>query len=224
MGVGHKIFANFSQKETLMTETEQLEYDIAAAQQEIADMTRVAVQEATTSASLLKQAKGLADKKEALKILRLRLDDARGRQAEAQAKTRREQALEGRREIAALAAEVSKDAAALASALKRAAPHYNAINAKVAKIMGLGVNAADFDLAQFKSARPSGAAYELLVHLVAKSFSLTPKNAFHSWPRPADVESGINRALTTFVDVANWPEDLEPEVFEFEIVNPEGVQ
>jgi hypothetical protein len=212
------------QKETQMTEIDQLEHDIAAAQQDIANLTRVAVQEATTSASLLKRAKGIADKKEALKLLRLRLGDARRRRDEAEAKARQQKALEARREIAALAAEVSKDAAALASALKKAAPHYNAINAKVAKIMGLGVNAADFDLAQFKSTRPTGTGYELLIHMAAEAFSLSPKTTFHSWPRPADVETRINRALAAFVDAADWPKEPEPEVLEFEILNPEEVQ
>ena len=204
-----------------MTGIDQLECDIAAAQQDIADMTRVAVQEATTSASLLKRAKGLADKKEALKLLRLRLDDARRRRDEAEAEARQQKALDARREIAALAAAVNEDAAALASALKKAAPHYNSINAKVAEIMTLGVNAADFDLAQFKSTRPTGTAYELLVHMVAAAFSLSPKHAFNSWPRPSDVETGINRTLAAFVDAAEWPKEPEPEVLEFEILNPE---
>lgn len=204
-----------------MTEIEQLEQAIAEAQQAIADATRIAVREASTSAALLKRAKGIAEKKEALKLLRLRLADAQRRQAEAQAESRREQALEARRDIAVLAAEIGKDATALEAGLKKAVPHYNAINAKVTKIMELGANAADFDLAQFKTTRPTGTAYELLVHMVAKAFSLTPKHTFHSWPRPADVQDGINKALTTYLDVADWPKEPEPEVLEFETINPE---
>ena len=82
--------------------------------------------------------------------------------------------------------------------------------------MQLGQEAADFDLSVFKSSHPTSKAYEILIHLVAKEFDLTPANAFSSWPRSHVIEDGIQKSLATFADVADWPRGEEPEIDEFE--------
>jgi hypothetical protein len=195
---------------------ESLEAEIESAIQSIAEATRLAVSQARTQATLLKRGKAIAEQKEVLKLLQLQLRQAKRDYADKQAKADHEARLGRRRQIAEIADSISEDVKKLASAIRKAGPHYKAINDKAWQIMQLGQEAADFDLSVFKSSHPTSKAYEILIHLVAKEFDLTPANPFSSWPRSHVIEDGIQKALATFAHAAAWPKEDEPEIDEFE--------
>lgn len=198
-----------------------LEAEIEAAINGIAEATRLAVSQAHTQATLLKRGKELAERKEVLKLLQLQLRQAKKDQAAQKAEEDQAERLGRRRQIADIAGSISEDVKKLASAIHKAAPHYKSINDKTWQIMQLGQEAADFDLSVFKSSHPTSKAYEILIHLVAKEFGLGPANPFSSWPRSHVIEDGIQKALATFADIADWPREVEPEVEEFEEVKEE---
>ncbi len=195
---------------------ESLEVEIASTKEAISSATQLAVDEATTQAALLKRGKAIAEQKEVLKLLQLQLRQAKRDHADKKAEADREARLGRRRQIAEIADSISEDARKLASAIRKAGPHYKSINDKAWQILQLGQEAADFDLSVFKSSHPTSKAYEILIHLVAKEFDLTPSNPFSSWPRSHVIEDGIQKALATFAHVAAWPKEDEPEIDEFE--------
>jgi hypothetical protein len=195
---------------------ESLEAEIASTKDAISSATQLAVNEATTQAALLKRGKAIAEQKEVLKLLQLQLRQAKKDHADKQAEADHEARLGRRRQIAEIADSISDDVKKLASAIHKAGPHYKSINDKAWQIMQLGQEAADFDLSIFKSSHPTSKAYEILIHLVAKEFDLTPASPFSSWPRSHVIEDGIQKALATFADLAAWPREEEPEVDEFE--------
>jgi len=189
---------------------ESLEVEIASTKEAIASATQLAVNEATSQAALLKRGKAIAEQKEVLKLLQLQLRQAKKDHADKQAEADREARLGRRRQIAEIADSISDDVKKLASAIRKAGPHYKAINDKAWQIMNLGQEAADFDLSLFKTTHPNTKAYEIFVHLAAREFALTPADHFSHWPRSHVIEDGIQKALATFADVANWPREDEP--------------
>ena len=199
----------------------KLEAEITAAQEAISEQTRLAVSEARTQAALLKRGKELAERKEVLKLLQLQLRQAKRDHVAQKAAEDQAERLGRRRQIAEIAGSISEDVKKLASAIRKAGPHYKSINDKAWQIMQLGQEAADFDLSVFKSSHPTSKAYEILIHLVAKEFGLGPANPFSSWPRSHQIEESIQKALATFADIADWPREVEPEVDEFEEVKEE---
>jgi len=203
----------------------KLEAEITAAQEAVSEQTRLAVSEARTQATLLKRGKEIAERKEVLKLLQLQLRQAKKDHADKQAEADREARLGRRRQIAEIADSISEDVKKLASAIRKAGPHYKSINDKAWQILQLGQEAADFDLSIFKSSHPTSKAYEVLIHLVAKEFGLGPANPFSSWPRSHVIEDGIQKALATFADVASWPREEEPaQEQEFEEITAEELE
>jgi len=200
---------------------ESLEAEIASAKNALSEQTRLAVNEATTQATLLKRGKEIAERKEVLKLLQLQLRQAKKNHAAQKAEEDQAERLGRRRQIAEISECVSDDVKKLAAAIRKAAPHYKRINDRVWQIMQLGENAADFDLGLFKSTYPTTKAYEIFVHLAAREFGLGPSDHFSHWPRSHQIEESIQKALATFADIAAWPKEDEPEVEEYEEVNEE---
>lgn len=201
-----------------------LEAEIEAAINGIAEATRLAVSQAHTQATLLKRGKEIAERKEVLKLLQLQLRQAKRDHADKQAEADREARLGRRRQIAEIADSISEDVKKLASAIRKAGPHYKSMNDKAWQIMQLGQEAADFDLSVFKSSHPTSKAYEVLIHLVAKEFGLGPANPFSSWPRSHVIEDGIQKALATFANLADWPKEAEPEADEYEEITAQELE
>jgi len=205
----------------LTPQIESLEAEIESAKNALVEQTRLAVNEATTQATLLKRGKEIAERKEVLKLLQLQLRQAKKNLAAQKAEEDQAERLGRRRQIAEISEGVTDDVQKLAAAIRKAAPHYKRINDRVWQIMQLGENAADFDLGLFKSAHPTTKAYEIFVHLAAREFGLGPADHFSHWPRAHQIEESIQKALATFADVADWPREAEPEVDEYEEVNEE---
>ena len=203
---------------------QSLEAEIESAINEIAEATRLAVNEATTQATLLKRGKAIAEKKEVLKLLQLQLRQAKKDHATEQAEQEQAERLGRRRQIADIAGSISDDVKKLASAIHKAAPHYKSINDKAWQIMQLGQEAAEFDLSVFKSSQPTTKAYEILVHLAAREFGLGPSDHFSHWPRSHQIEESIQKALATFADIADWPREVEPEADEYEEITAEELK
>ena len=213
-----------------MTNTERiaaLEAEIAAAQAAIDQASLVAATASTSAADRLDRARAIVEQRELLKLTRLELAEARRAAAAETADAKRAERVAARERLCEAADEMERHAASMTKALRRAGNAYAAMQDSARAALSYGANAADFDLATYRTTDPIGVPYRFAIHAIADAFRFGPKDALAHWPRADRTQAGMTQALAPLLHARDsWrnPQEVEPAtVTEWVEATPEEI-
>jgi hypothetical protein len=190
---------------------DELRDRITAAENALAEASKLAVSQAASPTALRKQAKLLLEQREVLKLLRAQLAAAEKTDAENQARLDQERRLAARQLVAELSEKVVADAAVLSKEIATAARRFHKIHGYVGELMQAAKNAADIDYNTLQTMKPIDRPYNLAINLIAQHFGFGPRHPLDHWPAQHRVDAGAMAALAPFAQLAEWPKEPQPE-------------